>query len=196
MTEHTRVLKVRPNDARFTRRFSALLLVAGGELGAIMLEAGVGAASEDVLVHVWREARAGDPLHVHLSYDTKLPATWISVFGSTEERRAALLETLDLVIPAIPVAQLQKAALRAREPNALLRLALALDDVPSPSAAAIFEKALRSPRPAFRIAAASAMGVLKWARLRASLERALAKEGDETTRRVMEAALRACERPL
>jgi hypothetical protein len=188
-----RILNVKPNDQAFTTRFGAAVTVASGEIGIILVPQKPTAPSPEVTALTWREFRAEDPLMVQLVYDTKMPATWVSLFGATEEKRAGLLHSLDVLLPIIAIADLKRKARGYKDPNALIRLALALENPRDREARMLLEEGLTSKKAPVRIAAASAMGILKWPSFEKRLTEALPGETDESAQAVLRAAIEACE---
>ena len=115
------------------------------------------------------------------------------MFGATEEKRAGLLNSLDVLLPIIEIADLKRKARGYKDPNALIRLALALENPRDREARTLLEEGLASKKPPVRIAAASAMGILKWPSFEKRLTEALPGETDESAQAVLRAAINACE---
>jgi hypothetical protein len=181
-----RVLDVKPNDERFAAKFADCVGEASIEVGTTLLPGDMTAPNLGVVLRTWRELQAEDPLVVHLWHDTQIATTWMSVSGSTEARRAALVKNLDRVLPVISVPDLTRSARGYDEdPDALIRLALAWSGSPDTEVRTLLLDALGSKQVDVRIAAAFAMALLKWPSFEKTLSDALAGETDMVAREVL-----------
>jgi hypothetical protein len=193
MVERIRILKKRQIDRDLEKLVGGLVFPVGREMGVIFLQRASIQPSPGMTVHLWQEYREKQPIELRLIEDSQMPARIISVSAPSFDQVHAALEIMSHVLKFESKITLKQQARKPnKDPGALMRLALTIKDEPDAEASEILIQSLGSRTVDVRIAAASAMGVLRSKHYNQALTKALQKEKDSTVLKVITAALENC----
>ena len=193
MVERIRILKKRQIDRDLEKLIGGLVFLVGREMGIIFLQRASVQPGPGVMVHLWQEHQAKQPVELRLIEDSQMPAQIISVNAPSLAQVQVALEIMSHVLKFESKITLKQQARKPnKDPGALMRLALTIKDEPDAEAREILIQSLGSRTANARIAAASAMGVLRSKDYSQALTKALQTEKDSTVLKVITAALENC----